>query len=147
MKSIIVDLDGTLCDSAHRDHLAMAGLWEEFHSGLTDDKVHKDVAEVITIMSDAGYLIIGLTGRNEKFRYKTLGWLGLNKISLDHLIMRPDNNYQSDYTLKPRMLADQFGSQESALNNVLMILEDRDKVVEAWRNLGYRCWQVQPGGY
>lgn len=147
MRTIIVDLDGTLCDSAHRDHLAQAGLWDDFHSALTDDKLHKDVAETIDIMSDAGYMIVGLTGRNEKYRYKTLGWLQLNKVSLDLLIMRPDNNYESDHVLKPRMLADHFGTQENALKHVAFILEDRDKVVEAWRNHGFRCWQVQPGGY
>lgn len=147
MRSIVVDLDGTLCDSSHREHFARAGLWDEFHSALTNDKLHKDVAETIAVMSDAGYMIIGLTGRNEKYRYKTLGWLELNKVSLDVLIMRPNHNTESDHILKPRMLADQFGTQENALKHVAFILDDRDKVVEAWRNLGYRCWQVQPGGY
>lgn len=147
MKAIVVDLDGTLCNSAHRDHLAQAGQWDEFHSRLTDDKLYEDVAELIRVMSEEGYHIIGLTGRNEKFRYKTMGWLTLHKVSLDALLMRPDDNFLPDHELKPMKLAQYYGSQEEALDAVLMILEDRDKVVEAWRNIGYRCWQVQPGGY
>ena len=33
------------------------------------------------------------------------------------------------------------------IEEVLVILEDRDRVVEEWRNLGFNCWQVRAGGY
>lgn len=144
---IIIDLDGTLCDSGHRDHHAQAKEWEEFHSKLILDRPHKDVVEVIAGMQAWGCKAFGLTGRNEAHRPATMKWLAANGIELDALMMRPDNDWRSDHELKPAALTAAFGTIELARERVLMILEDRDKVVEAWRNLGFRCWQVQPGGY
>jgi hypothetical protein len=85
-------------------------------------------------------------------------WLLKHEISVDHLIMRPDHDWRSDHELKPKMLVDfitgldpekVWTEEHLAVSRkvVWFILEDRDKVVEAWRNLGFRCWQTQPGGY
>jgi hypothetical protein len=43
------------------------------------------------------------------------------------------------------MTEEYFGSKEAVLQNVIFVLDDRDKVVEAWRNYGLPCWQVRPG--
>ena len=144
---VIVDLDGTLCDSGHREHHAVAKEWEEFHRKLSLDKPHQDVALTILALQKTGFKVYGLTGRNEAHRTATLNWLLGNGIELDALMMRPDNDWTPDHELKPKALVAAYGSIEAAKERVLMILEDRDKVVEAWRNLGFRCWQVQPGGY
>jgi len=139
---VVIDLDGTLCNSKHREHLAVAGQWDEFHSMLGDDEPWADTKGLLDILYGAGIGVVGLTGRNEKFRNSTLDWLTKNDIWLDELMMRPDNNYMPDHELKPKMLEDKHEKDD-----ILFILEDRDKVVEAWRNLGYNCWQVRPGGY
>jgi FMN phosphatase YigB (HAD superfamily) len=144
---IIVDLDGTLCNSSHRDHLAVARLWDEFNAACSEDQIWEDVAAVITSMQAQNYKFYGLTGRSQKWHGATVGWLLRNGIHLDALMMRPEDDYTSDFELKPKMLAAMFGEMRTAKERVLFILEDRDKVVEAWRNLGFRCWQVQPGGY
>lgn len=144
---IICDMDGTLCNSAHREHLARQGEWDMFHSMLIHDKPHEDVKLLLGTMQSAGHFIVGLTGRNEKWRAMTMDWLTNNTISLDDLVMRPDNDFSHDVDLKPRMLFSMFKSEEDAKENIMMILEDRDKMVERWRNLGFRCWQPQPGGY
>jgi FMN phosphatase YigB (HAD superfamily) len=144
---IIVDLDGTLCNSSHRDHLAQQKLWDEFNASASADEPWEDVAVVIKAMQLQGFKIYGLTGRSHKWHTLTVGWLIRNGVHLDALMMRPEDDYTSDHDLKPKMLAAMFGDIENAKGRVLFILEDRDKVVEAWRNLGFRCWQVQPGGY
>lgn len=142
---IVVDLDGTLCNSRHREHLAAAGQWDEFHSGLSEDEPWNDVKLLIDLLGQIEpYVIVGLTGRNEKFRLATLQWLDDQEIVLDALLMRHNDDYRSDHELKPAML-EEFLLQPT--ERVWFILEDRDKVVEAWRNLGYNCWQVRPGGY
>lgn len=161
---IVVDLDGTLCDSAHREHLARAKEWDEFHAGIPDDLPHWDVVDLLTVLDCslntmvADMEVIALTGRNERYRLTTEAWLNKHRIKVDHLLMRPNDDWRSDDLLKPKLLVDfaagcpaeQVWSQEhieDAKRKVWFILEDRDKVVEAWRNLGFRCWQTQPGGY
>ena len=146
MKIIVVDLDGTLCNSAHRDHLAVAKLWDEFHSALKFDEPWPDIATLIRTMASS-HCIIGVTGRNEKYRMQTYAWLHKHKVWIETLLMRPQFDFTSDHVLKPEMLIEELNRTGRSIDDVLFILEDRDKVVEAWRNLGLRCWQVQPGGY
>jgi FMN phosphatase YigB (HAD superfamily) len=144
---IVVDLDGTLCNASHRDHLAVAGQWDEFHSKLMDDEPWPDVKAFLDLFWTVNsvtedFVIVGLTGRNEQWRGKTLEWFSKHELFMDELLMRPDKDFTPDAELKPRMLLERF-PQES----ILFILEDRDKVVDAWRNAGFNCWQVRPGGY
>jgi hypothetical protein len=144
---VVVDLDGTLCNSGHRDHLAQAGQWDEFHALLMDDEPWQDVQLLVKTLSFTNMVVIGLTGRNERYRNATMGWLACHDIRPDRLLMRPDDSYLSDHELKPALLADYLLSSGLSQQDVWFILEDRDKVVEAWRNAGYNCWQVRPGGY
>lgn len=144
---IVVDLDGTLCNSSHRDHLAVAGQWDDFHSRLMDDEPWPDVKAFLdlfwTVNSETSqYAIVGLTGRNEQWRNKTLEWLNRHELFMDELLMRPDKDFTPDAELKPALLLDRYPKEA-----ILCILEDRDKVVDAWRNAGFNCWQVRPGGY
>lgn len=150
MNYVIIDLDGTLCDCSQRVHLAQAGKWDDFHSLIADDQPFKDVASFIDLISNLEFVsIIMLTGRNESYRNQTDRWMNKHSIVCDRLIMRPDKNFESDHVLKPRMLCDEVfeGNFEKMKEEVIVVLEDRDKVVEAWRNLGIDCWQVRNGTY
>ena len=150
MNYVIIDLDGTLCDCSQRVHLAQAGKWDDFHSLISEDQPFKDVASFIDLISNLEFVsIIMLTGRNESYRNQTDRWMNKHSIVCDRLIMRPDKNFESDHVLKPRMLCDELfeGNFEKMKEEVIVVLEDRDKVVEAWRNLGIDCWQVRNGTY
>lgn len=143
---VVVDLDGTLCNSKHREHLARAGQWDEFHSLLAGDTPWPDVAALLDMFYQKDdVVVVGLTGRNERYRNATINWLAHHDIWLDDLLMRYDDDWRSDHDLKPQLLA-LYLNQNPHLG-VWFILEDRDKVVEVWRNEGYNCWQVRPGGY
>ena len=146
---VVVDMDGTLCNTAHREHLAVAKQWDEFHALLSEDQPHEAVSKLmLTFMNlPDGPMIVGLTGRNERYRLMTLRWLEKHGIGLDALLMRPDDDYTSDHDLKPHMLDQWLEGDGLSHSDVWFILEDREKVVEVWRNLGHECWQVRPGGY
>jgi hypothetical protein len=142
---IVIDLDGTLCDNRQREHLAVAKLWDDFHAGIPDDAPHEDVRWLMDQLSCILYnniQLVALTGRPEKHRKPTLEWMARHNVMVDELIMRPDNDWSPDHELKPRLLAAAFPKEQ-----VRFILDDRDRVVEGWRNAGYNCWQVRPGGY
>lgn len=147
-KWIVMDLDGTLCDISHRVHLAQAKQWDAFHDGILADKVREDAREFLSVMAKH-YKIAFLTGRNERYRGVTVRWLNDNGLyyCCDLLLMRPDDNRDPDHELKLRLLDGAFHTREAALENVLLILDDRDKVVEAFRNAGFNCWQVTAGLY
>lgn len=146
---VILDLDGTLCNTAHREHLARARQWEEFHSLLEDDTINEGVATATACFAYSGLKVIVLTGRPERFRKRTEYWLAKHRVSvhITAILMRSDDDYRPDGDMKADWLARFFGSLEDARRHVLCILDDRDKVVEDLRNKGFMCWQVQPGGY
>lgn len=156
MKTIVIDLDGTLCDSSHRDHHARNGDWDQFHAGCSEDEPHEDVLWLIRALSYEAVMgeveVIGCTGRNEAWRGATEQWLIKHEVMLDDLIMRPDHDFRPDHKLKIEMLQDWHNATEPASNRraqdrVAFVLEDREKVVEAWRDAGYNCWQVRPGNF
>lgn len=144
---VVVDLDGTLCNSAHREHLARAREWESFHNQLGGDEPWSDVKELIKMVEMHMTIVVGLTGRNECYRNRTLDWLAKHDIDLDTLLMRPDGDYRSDVELKPQLLDEWLTDKKLSHSDIWFILEDRDKVVEEWRNLGHNCWQPRAGGY
>ena len=147
-KWIVVDLDGTLCDCSHRVHWAQAKQWDKFHAGIMEDKLIEPVAHALDWLS-SNYEVALCTGRDSRHFDATMHWLEQNGCNefVSTLIMRPENDYSPDHELKPRMLFEFFGSKEQALKEVEFILDDRDKVVEAWRNHGFHCWQVAAGSY
>lgn len=143
---VVVDLDGTLCNSAHREHLARAKQWDEFHRALREDEPNQDVLQVLGTISWR-FTIVGLTGRNEVYRPATLKWLKRHEVVLDDLLMRPDGDWRQDHVLKPELLDVWLEANGHQHSDVLLILEDREKVVEAWRDLGHNCWQVRASGH
>lgn len=143
MKNIvIIDLDGTLCDTTHRDHLISgAGTdWDAFHSELHNDKPYEETVKFIEAMNNLGMTIIALTGRMEKFRKQTVDWLIKHEILIDDLWMRGNDDYRKAFEIKRERII-------NIKDSILVVLDDNDKVVEALRNEGLRVWQVQNGGY
>ena len=137
---IIIDMDGTLCDTRHRDHLIKES-WDAFHAELHNDKVYDDVVVFINAMSSGVNEIILLTGRMEKFRGATENWLIKSALyhQLDELVMRGDNDYRKSFEMKCEYIA-------PIKDEILMMLDDNDNVVEHARNLGVRVWQVGKDG-
>jgi hypothetical protein len=142
--AMIVDLDGTLCNDGHRKIHLLNKDWESYHGALHLDKPYADVVALIDKLIDR-WDVVALTGRPEAHRLQTEKWLVDNDIAVDLVLMRPDGNYESDAIIKPKVLELAFGSMEKAKERVAFILEDRDIMVAAWRQLGFNCWQVREG--
>lgn len=155
MKTVVIDLDGTLCDSAHRNHHACNGEWDAFHSLCSQDEPHSDVLWLVRLLaghSSEAVEVIGCTGRNERYRSVTEAWLMRHQVMLDAVLMRPDYDFQPDHKLKIELITDWHNATEPAANRtvqerVAFVLDDRDKVVEAWRDAGFNCWQVRLGSF
>lgn len=152
---LILDLDGTLFDSSHREHLARAKQWEAFHAAGGHDPVAWNVVEAVRLLLSQGTLYpILITGRNEWYREATEAQMAKLPFNVDAVLMRPDGDMTSDADLKPRLLCEYlFGEgytpeQEAhAARITLLALDDRDRVVSAWRRFGITCLQVKEGAF
>lgn len=145
-RTIIVDLDGTLCNAQHRQHLAGAGAWDEFHAACTEDTPFPDVEQFI-FATKPMFNIVLLTARPEKFRAVTEAWLRGWMVEYDGLIMKPEGDYQKTIDFKLNALEALYDSKQGVLTNVCFALEDDDRNIEAFRNYGLPTWQVRPQGY
>lgn len=156
---VVCDLDGTLCDIRHRQHLAQAGDWDAFHEGLQADKARKIVLSfILAVVDDPTTSLVFLTGRPEDYRMESEAWLkahGIEKYDdyID-LLMRPRQGAGSDTVVKQALLEeflisfrDDTGLSEEEQKSRILILDDRDKVVAHFRDLGYECWQVNEGAF
>ena len=145
----LFDLDGTLSDADHRVHFAKAGDWDLFHAVAGHDKPRARVAAFFRAVCAMGGHAVIVTGRPERYRNPTVDWLDRHDLLPWRLLMRPDLDRRSDPVAKLELLGE-FCREHWDLppsEVVLAALEDRGKVVEAFRGAGIETWQVTEGKY
>ena len=166
-KTIIFDLDGTLANIDSRRDISMKPNgrldWNVFaapNSILALDKPNAPVIKMAQMFKADGFKIVIFSGRNDRGFDATIQWLNDFKVPFDLLVMRPDKfkdkswpiadgnpatpdmRFMPDEILKKKML-DAFVD----INDVFLVVDDRDKVVKMWRDLGLNTFQVAPGDF
>ena len=166
-KTVIFDLDGTLANIDSRRDISMKPNgrldWDVFaapNSILALDKPNAPVIKMAQMFKADGFKIVIFSGRNDRGFDATIQWLNDFKVPFDLLVMRPDKfkdkswpiadgnpatpdmRFMPDEILKKKML-DAFVD----INDVFLVVDDRDKVVKMWRDLGLNTFQVAPGDF
>lgn len=148
MKNIIIcDIDGTLCTDEHRNHILHEGerndeAWRKYFDLCDKDPPVQAVIQLVTCMAYCGHEVHLFTARIERTRKKTIDWLARHNVPYSSITFRPEDSRVQDNILKTAW-ADKLGGPEK----VLFILEDRQRVVDAWRLAGYTCFQVARGDF
>lgn len=135
-QAIIVDIDGTVALKAtDRSPYDWHRVGEDLPNG--------SVITVVRHMHVAGYRLIVTSGRMETCRRETEDWLARNSLFPDVLLMRAEGDFRPDTEVKREMfehaIADHY--------NILIVFDDRQKVVDMWRELGLIVAQVAPGDF
>ena len=139
---IICDLDGTLCNCDHRLKFANQKNWDEFNRRCVDDTVNSDIANILSNLRSKETQIYLVSGRDSKFKDKTIEWLRLNDIWYDKLLMRDAEDHRPDHIVKRDILHNEIDKDK-----VWFVLDDRKSVVDMWREKGLRAVQVAPGDF
>jgi predicted kinase len=141
MKAIIVDLDGTLANCAHRQHHARTrpANWDAFFDGIPDDTAYEPVVWLVNEMAERGVKIILCSGRPESHRPQTLDWLMRYGVVFHELNMRATDDRRADWIVKEQMLSAILADGD----DVIFSVDDRDVVVEMWRRNGITCLQAR----
>ena len=148
-KAIIIDLDGTLSDSAHRQHFMEKTPkdWKAFYAALVDDPPNQWCRELlIRFRSDRFshfYEIILVSGRSDDYREVTEAWLDKHKLSYDRLLMRKFGDFRADYIVKEEI----YKAEIEPHCDVLFAVDDRKQVVDMWRRNGIVCLQCAEGNF
>jgi predicted kinase len=135
-KALICDLDGTL---------ALLNGRNPFDAALCEsDILNKPVAKVLNTFQDLGYKILFLSGRKEEHKPHTLRWLAQHNITFDVLELRKTDDSRMDAIVKKEL----FETHIANKYYVEFVLDDRNQVVDLWRNeLGLTCFQVNYGDF
>ena len=161
---VLCDLDGTLADVNHRlpyiknpDGTLKPYAerdWDSFNAACVDDAPNEDVIQILTALVRGwgahGCHMCGaidrdvyiLSGRNDSVRAETVEWLQKHVDEdwdfNERLVMRKADDRRPDTEVKLEMV------RELGLtpDDVLCILDDRQCVVDMWRENGFRCLQV-----
>lgn len=139
-KYIIVDIDGTVAlrDPEVRDP------YEYDSDKVLQDSPNKPIVEVIRCMWEQGYKIIYVTGRSDECEEVTREWLRLFSPPYTNLYMRKRNDFRKDSEVKREIYEQKIVANNI---NVTCVFDDRQQVVDMWRELGLVCLQVAPGDF
>jgi hypothetical protein len=138
---VICDLDGTLAnDDARAHHLRdpRARDWGSYFAACGGDSPYHEIIQLVRLLKYAKKRIYIYSSRLETVRADTLEWLERHNVPYDKLVMRPEAERTDDHILKLKWLQD-----SGEADQVWLIIEDRNRVVQAWRDAGYVCLQVR----
>ena len=148
METVIFDIHGTIADINHRLHFISGDKkdWAKFHVECINDKPIKSTISLLQSLHSTGHEIIFLTAGPEISRDLERLWIEkhIPKIFNDYqLLMRKSRDYRPDDIVKLEILE----REGLTPDKVLFIVDDRNRVVKALRNKGYKVLQPQEGDY
>ena len=140
---IVCDLDGTLCNDAHRLPLQTED-WEAYNSGLIADDPVSWVKTLLLCESQQGRGILLLSARPQRYLTRTLSWLEMNfsepKGGDCVVVLRPDNSPGVSADWKATALKDFINGDFpwAKERKILYALENDARVVSAFNK--EFCW-------
>jgi predicted kinase len=132
--AIIVDMDGTLALMCDRSPFDISKCDRDLPNQPVLDTVHK--------WQDSTKIII-VSGRTDDGKELTEKWLEQYGIRYVALHMRRLGDMRNDAIVKEEIYRDRIENKY----NIRFILDDRDRVVKMWRNLGLTVFQVAEGDF
>lgn len=133
--AVIFDMDGTLA--------LLNGRNPYDASGCEYDLLNNVVFDALRRYQNDGYKIIIFSGRKDTYLAETDRWLTKNGIKPDLFAMRKADDNRDDATLKEELF------REHVLGKffVEVVYDDRNRVVDMWRDLGLNVFQVNEGNF
>lgn len=132
--AIVCDIDGTLAHMHDRSPYD----W----SKVGNDNVDIPIAWLTSVLFRSVSVIL-VSGRDASCRKETEDWLAKNAICYTKLFMRKEGDNRPDEVVKEEI----FNKNIRGNYNVKFVLDDRNKVVDMWRQLGLKCLQVAEGDF
>ena len=144
---IIFDLDGTLALDHHRSDLLRQEPkdWEGYFRACEKDEPCHPLLDLVNDLHSSGNTLGLWSGRSRMVESETMRWLiryGIHSL-FDQIRLRDEHDRTADTELKLSWLRE----QQTTLDPVTLVFEDRKRVVDMWRAQGIICCQVAPGDF
>lgn len=138
---IIFDLDGTIADISHRTHFVRGGNkdWDSFFAACVADVPNWPVVQALNAHIVADHNVEIWSARSAIVRRETEEWLDCEAGILPTYLtrMRSAGDNTPDVVLKRHWLHQLHESERPDI-----VYDDRQRVVDMWREEGIACFQV-----
>jgi len=148
-KTVIFDLDGTLALIDKRRAISTKDNgkmdWDKFFDpkNIDLDQPNAPVIKTLQMFMDNGFRTVIFSGRSDKTFNATTNWLMNNQVMWHQLQMRPeDKHFWPDNKLKQFWLDTLID-----YDDVFAVFDDRQQVVDMWRDNGLTTFQVADGDF
>lgn len=127
--------------------------WRSFFAACADDAPNVPVIKTFRTLKEAGAEVWIWSGRSDEVRAETEMWLRKYKLlsnapacfyAPEAFRMRKAGDYRSDVVLKSEWLSE---IEPPEYKRLTAVFDDRDSVVQMWRDAGVPCFQVAPGEF
>lgn len=136
--AVMVDIDGTVALHGDRDPYDTS----RYH----EDTPNRAVIDTVCMAWEAGHRVVFCSGRSAEFREATEAWLHEHVLPQGagwELHMRPTGDIRNDAVVKLELFDEHIRDRF----DVRFVLDDRDRVVAAFRSIGLTVMQVAPGNF
>lgn len=133
MLCVIFDVDGTLADVSGVRHYVSDPKnknFEKFHGAASFSPANQWVVDAAKGFHDAGTKVFVVTGRKERWRFRTSMWLRKWEIPFDALLMRADADQRKDVEVKRDIL----GKIRAEGYEVLRAYDDNPNIIALWES-------------
>jgi hypothetical protein len=136
---VAFDIDGTIANNAHREHLARERKWDEFHALCHLDPPIIETMDVLRALAfqNNAHSIELWTARSDNYMASTLEWLRKYNEPFDSLKMRRKGDWRKACIIKLEWFLEQPPNQRPQL-----IFEDHPETTRLLRAAGARVHQV-----
>lgn len=143
--AVICDLDGTLCNTDHRNHFMRGSKknWPMFFAGISKDKPNNWCVDLLLKFKES-HAIVFCSGRGGEYRRVTREWLDKHFLSdCQNLYMRLEGDHRKDSVVKEILLDFEILTRFTPY----FVIDDRRQVVDMWRSRGLTCLQCADGDF
>jgi hypothetical protein len=146
--TVIFDLDGTLALIDKRRAVAAKPngkidykvLYDPQHISL--DEPNWPVINLAKMYHDWGFQVLIVSGRSDRTKRETIKWLEQYEVPYRRLLMRNHKDNTPDNELKQSWLDSQLDRDD-----IHVVVDDRQRVVDMWRENGLTVFQVGYGDF
>lgn len=135
-QAILIDIDGTVAL-----HDGIRGHHD--YAKVSLDKPNWPVIHAVRAMINRGYQPLFISGRPDSCRTDTRMWINKHLVTTGRLHMRKTGDRRADYIIKNEI----FDQHVRDHYNVVAAFDDRDQVVDMYREMGITVFQVAPGNF
>ena len=147
MTFIVFDLDDTLCDTGHRQHILEGNfendseMWNSFFDACDRDEPVPAMINLFNSLTSMSHRVEIWTGRSDRVLEKTKAWLEKHTLFPNRYVlrMREEGDFRHDTEIKADWIRE-YGKPD-------LVFDDRNSVVKWWREQGVVCCQVKENDF